>query len=99
MRSIESGHSIHVISFFRIDVVAGSCPITDLLSRAQGLSTDVNPYESLSNMEERRLKLMVCMERTSESEEAPSIAQAAWPGTISIKWKVVYGENNKYVCV
>jgi hypothetical protein len=50
-------------------------------------------------MEERRLKLMVCMERTSESEKAPSIAQAAWLGTMSIKWKVVYGENNKHVCV
>jgi hypothetical protein len=99
MRSIKSGHSIHVIPFFRIDVVAGSCPITDLLSRLYMLSTDVNPYESLSHMEERRLKLVVCMESNSESEKAPSIAQAAWLGTISIKRKVVYGENNKHVCV
>jgi hypothetical protein len=50
-------------------------------------------------MEERLPKLVVYIERTTESKKAPSTAQAAWSRTISIRRKVVHREINEHVRV
>jgi hypothetical protein len=99
MHSIESGRSMHVTPFFSSDVVAGSCPVAYTLSRRWGLSIYVNHINPLSPMEERLTKSVVYIERNTERKEALSIAQAARPRSISMKRKIIHGENNEHVRV
>jgi hypothetical protein len=50
-------------------------------------------------MEERLPKVVVYVERTTESKKAPSIAHAAWSRTISIRRKVAHREINEHIRV
>jgi hypothetical protein len=59
----------------------------------------VNHIDPLSHTEERLPKPVVYIEKTTKSKEALSIAQAARPRSISIKWKIIHGENNEHVRV